>query len=326
MGIQPSTVAAFSEHIDGLHREVWQNAKPALLRDSAVPFYSLSSDIGEYNYLNRTGGFLPDSSDLPSGNEGYGDSYGQTNFNFAKATVTTKVWNGKLVKIFGREQDILASMNGSLDKERGAVLLNDGIIASALVSNFKTVAAGLSATTVNSGTWGIATATFDLRDALLRLMEETLVPIDTWVIGKGAARVLSNLNAVTQTANTVGGTSVSRVGQDQPGNFVDNYALLKSYILDNFGIKLVVEDTRLNTAGTIGYQLTTDGYFLCSNDPSNKTMLLCGDPREGEGLIRYDVRELSLPDKEGIGVAADARFGYNLINSGSGRKVTLTLS
>ena len=41
MGIQPSTIAAFSEHIDGLHREVWQNAKPALLRDSAVPFFSL---------------------------------------------------------------------------------------------------------------------------------------------------------------------------------------------------------------------------------------------------------------------------------------------
>lgn len=326
MGIQPSTIAAFSEHIEGLHREVWQNARPALIRDSAVPFNPLTSDVGEYVYLNRTGGFLPDSSDLPSGNEGYGDSYGQTNFNYAKATVTTKVWNGKLVKIFGREQDILAGMNGSLDKERGAVLLNDGILSSAIVSNFKSVAAGLSATSVSSGVWGINVATFDLRSALLQLMEETLVPIDTWVIGKGAARVLSNLNAVTQTNNTVGGSSVSRVGQDQPGNFVDNYAALKSYILDNFGIKLIVEDTRLNTAGTVAYQITTDSYFLCSNDPSNKTMILCGDPREGEGLIRYDVRELSLPDKEGIGVAADARFGFNLINSGSGRKVQLTLS
>lgn len=326
MGIQPGTVAAYESHILGMHRDVWTQVRPALIRENALPFEPLDSDVGLYNFLDRTGGTLPDASEVPDGTAGYTDDYLQANFNFGTGTIRTKYFPGRLFTINAREDQILRAMNSSLDKERTSIKYNDGIMAAAIVNDFKGVAAGLSATTFGSGTWGISTATFDLRNAILSTLEETDAlgsAADTMYIGKGAARVLSNLNAVTLTPNSVGGSSVSRVGQDQPGTFTDNYAGLKRYFADEFGLNLIIEDLKFKTGA---YALTTEFYIYNAGDAANKTFLLAGDPAEGQGLVRYEVQQTVHPKPEGISVACSARFGTNLMFAASGRKGTFTLS
>lgn len=327
-----STANALIDHITGVHNQMWQEARPAIV--DALPFRELKTDTGDYNTINRAGGLLPDEADLPSTISGYEDEFEKISFEYGKNTITTRVRTGKLFTFADDYIRTLSANNPDLDPVRDAVRYNDGLAAVRIVRDFKAVADTLTATTVNSGTFDLTSQTLDYRgfiDAELERSDLAGQAINALVIGPAAARRMAALNVFAKQIGFAGGSGTNRAGNDRPARR-DMYAELKQAHLDMTGVELIVDGTKrrsLSGGVNVGaYEFTTTGYFLCTDSAANPTIILAGDPQNGNGLLNYLSDRIGIAQgvQPGEAVSWTGRWGFNGIVTNCGSKVTLTLS
>jgi hypothetical protein len=327
-----STTSVLRDNLTGVHNDMWQAMRPPVV--DALPFKELKSDVGEYNIINREGGLLPREEDIPSTIAGYEDSFEDAKFEYGKGTMRTFVRLGKRVFFPEEFVRVMQGNNPDLDPILDAVKFNDGLAACRIVRDFQTVGNALSATAVESGTLALTTQTLDYGGILERIWEESDLAgqaIDTFVVGPQAARLMAGLNFFRRELGFAGGSASLRAGNDRPSR-ADMWTELKAAHLAATGIRLVVDGTkRASISGGVNvgaYEFTTTGYFLCTENVSNATVVLAGDSRNGLGLIEYLTDRASLAANKTPGQYSSwiGRWGFNRVVSNPGKKATLTLA
>lgn len=311
-----TSAQSLSRAIEGLWRD--RSNDPAQL-PKALTFAPVNFALanGQYQIMDtdlRLDDRDPDQGALLGDNSPYVS--GQ--FGYSTVSIQTQRHASLLYKLPQAVIDAIQGENGVVDVAEDAMKATSNQILDYFTGQFAAeVTANVAAPT--AGGLDLSDVTTDLVayfDDVIEEIELGSAKRPTHLIMNAAAfRAFRNMDQV-QGATALGETGGRRTGYAP-------MSAVAAFFRGAFGLEILVEDrSKINASGDAAYSLGATAVLGYVGGPRDSAITTFA--RDG-GLIKYDVRDLAMPDPVGIGCAAEAHYVVKATNPGAARRIALTL-
>lgn len=313
-----TTAQSLSRAIQGLWRD--RSNDPAQL-PSALTFAPVNPMLGNGQFQILSNDLRLDDRDADQGAPLADNSpYASGQFGYGTVSVQTQRHSSLLYKLPQNVIDAIQGQNGVVDVAEDAMKAVSNQILDYFTGEFLTA--------VNAEMDAAAGGTLDLSDVttdIIDYFDDTIEEIEK-ASAKRPTHLLMGAEAFRAFRNMDQVQGATALGSIEGGSRRTGYAPLSAvgeFFRQAFGIEILVENrTKINGAGAGAYALSTTAVLGYAGDPRGGCVTTFA--KDG-GLIDFDVRDLSMPDPVGIGVAANADYLVKVTDPAAGRRIALTL-